>query len=334
MAPTELLLGLGGTKGGVFYLHGTDEYRKEAAARALADAHLDPSTREFNYDRLRGSELDLEMLASALGTPPMMAEWRVVLLRETQYLASSQRIRTLLLRTAESPPPGLALILLCSVPERSSARFYQDLARVARSLEFQTPKLDDLPGWIMEWAREAFASEVTEEAARVLAYAVGSDSSVLAKELEKLSTLTGEGTAITLDVVKSAGSRIPRQDRWEWFDLIGQRRFIDALRGLEILLEHGETGVGLTIGMTTHLLRLGVVVDGGPGRLQAILPPHQRWLARRYGVQARLWTVETVETALSGLLEVDRLLKASPVADAHFLESWILGQLVGEDVAA
>jgi DNA polymerase-3 subunit delta len=334
MAPTELPPGLGEPKGGVFYLHGTDEHRKESVARTLVEAHLDPATGDFNYDLIRGSELNLETLASALGTPPMMAEWRVVLLRETQALASSQRIRTLLLNTAASPPPGLALVLLCTVPERSSARFYRDLERVARSLEFQTPSLNDLPGWLMEWGRDAFGREITEEAARALAQAVGSDSSALARELEKLSTLAGEGEVITLDVVKSAGTGIPRQDRWKWFDLIGHRRFMEALQGLEILLGHGETGVGLTVGLTTHLLRLGVVVDGGPAKLQAILPPQQRWIAKRYGEQGRLWTTGAIKTALDGLLEVDRLLKASPVADVHFLESWILSQAMLKDTAA
>ena len=68
-------------KGGVFFLFGGDEFRKEEEARALVDWHLDPGTRDFNYDPMRGSEVSVEDMASILATPPMMAEWRVVLLR-------------------------------------------------------------------------------------------------------------------------------------------------------------------------------------------------------------------------------------------------------------
>ncbi len=332
MISTELQTDLGEAKGGVFYLHGSDEYRKEAAAHTLVDAHLDPATADFNYDLIRGSEVSLERLACALGTPPMMAEWRVILLKETQALASSQRSRTLLLRVAESPPPGLVLILLCTVPERSSARFYKDLARAARGLEFRTPNANDLPVWLMQWSRETFHRGMSEEAARALAQAMGSNVSALAQELEKLSTLTEDGDEITIDIVKSAGTRILRQDRWQWFDLIGQRRFTDALEGLQVLLQHGETGVGLTVGLATHLLRLGVVVDGGVKKLEAALPRNQRWLAGRYSSQARQWTVDALLDALGGLLQVDRLLKASPVSAAHFLESWILEQAATEEV--
>jgi len=326
--------GIAQARGGVFYLHGSDEFRKEGAARALASAHLDDATRDFNYDLLRGSEVTTESLSAAFGTPPMMAEWRVVLMRETQALASSKRARTLLLKVAESPPPGLALILMCTVPDRSTARFYKDLERLAHNMEFATPSVNDLPGWLMDWSRKTYHRELTEDAACALAERSGGNSSTLALELEKLSTRTAEGEAITLEVVESTGSGIPRQDRWKWFDFIGERRFMEALDGLRILLSHGETGVGITIGMTTHLLRIGVVLHGGQKRLEAALPRNQRWLARRYGAQARCWRPEDLDEALKGLLEVDRLLKASPHADEHFLEAWVLAQASAAGVAA
>jgi len=43
--------------------------------------------------------------------------------------------------------------------------------------------------------------------------------------------------------------------------------------------------------------------------------------------QARGWTPEEVEEAVEGLLEVDRLLKSSPLPDLHHVESWLLARL-------
>mgnify|MGYP000197446105 FL=1 len=60
-------------RGGVFYLYGEDAFRKEEVVSALIDAHLDSATRDFNLDQLRGTETDVETLASVLATPPMMA---------------------------------------------------------------------------------------------------------------------------------------------------------------------------------------------------------------------------------------------------------------------
>jgi DNA polymerase-3 subunit delta len=331
--PKSLQAALGEPKGGVYYLHGEDEYRKEEAARALADALLDPGTRDFNYDLVRGTQADYETLAVLLGTPPMMSEWRVILVRETQAFATSSKIRDLLLSSAKSPPEGLALILLCTKPASSTARFYKEMEQAARSFEFKLPNLNDLPAWVMEWARESFGREVTEEAARALVQGIGSDSGILAREIEKLTTLVEEGGTITLDTVKAAGTRVPRQDRWRWFELVGERKFGEAIEGLSILLEHGESGVGLVIGTTTHLLRLGVVADGGARALEPLLPPNQKWLTKRYLEQARRWTVPELEAALAGMLRVDELLKASRMSEEHLLQGWLLERMA-EGIAA
>ncbi|MFW5904877.1 MAG: DNA polymerase III subunit delta [bacterium] len=318
----------------MFYLHGDDEFRKDEAARLLVGAHLDEATSDFNYDRLRGSEVDPETLASVLGTPPMMADWRVVLLRETEALAPSRRTRDILMETVESPPPGLALILVCTVPSGSKARFYRDLAQSARSREFRSVGADELPGWLMTRAREHHGRRMEEAAARGLAAAVGADLSVLAQELEKLDTLVPEGEPITPDRIRQAGTHIPRQDRWAWFDLVAERRFGQALEGLPVLLSHGESGVGLTIGLATHFLRLGVAVAGGRGALEKTLHGGQRWIAGKVARQAPRWTLDEVEEAVKGLLRVDRLLKSSPLPDRHFLETWLLERAAAPEEAA
>jgi len=314
-------------RGGVFYLSGADEYRKEEAARALAAAHLDPATRDFNFDVVRGSQADFESLAVLLGTPPMMAEWRVILVRETQAFATSAKIREFLLATAKAPPDGLALILLCTMPEKSTAKFYQEMAKAARSFDFALPDPNDLPFWAMETARDSFGREMTEEAARALVQGIGAETGLLTREIEKLATLVGEGAPITLQTVEAAGTRIPRQDRWRWFEMIGERKFLEAIEGLPILLDHGETGVGLVIGTTTHLLRVGVVADGGSRALEALLPPNQKWLARKYLDQARLWTPSEIEAALAGLMRVDELLKSSRMTAEHLIEGWLLERI-------
>jgi DNA polymerase-3 subunit delta len=322
--------------GGVFYLHGDDEFRKEEAARFLVEAHLDPATAAFNHDRMSGSELDVEDLASVVATPPMMAEWRVVVVRETEALASSSRARKVLLDAAESPPPGLALILVCTVPDGSKARFYKDLASRARDLAFRAVSPNDVPGWLVTRAKDVHGLEMTEEAARALGSAVGADLGVLARELEKLADFVGDGATVDRDAVEAAGTRLPRQDRWHWFDLVGERRFDEAVRTLATLLgQQGESGVGLVIGLATHLLRVGVVADRGVGALEGALPSHQKWLARKMGPtlsrQARAWTPRELEAALEGLLRVDRLLKSSGLGDQSLIEEWLLTERVRAD---
>jgi DNA polymerase-3 subunit delta len=322
--PLEEIPELAGTRGGVFYFHGDDAFRKEEAVRALADSHLDPATRDFNLDPLRGNEVDTEKLASVLATPPMMAEWRVVIVREVEGLASSSRSRDVLLAAVSSPPPGLALILSATVPQGSRAKFYKDLARRARSVEFQPFGDADLVGWLMARTSGRFGVDMEPEAAQALGAAIGADLGILAREIEKLVDFVGDRRRITLADVEAVGTRLPRQNRWRWFDLVGDGRIDEALGTLDVLFGDGETGVGLVIGLTTHLLRLGVVADRGPAELEAALPSHQRWLARKLVAQSKRWRADDIDAALEGLLRVDRLLKASPLTQEHLLEDWLL----------
>lgn len=263
----------------------------------------------------------------------MMAEWRVVVLREVEGLASTKKARDELIDIAKDPPPGLALIMSCTVPSGSKAKFYRELAKHARSVEFRAISEADVPGWLMARAEEAHGLELDAAAARALGAAIGTDLGVLSQELEKLARFVGDRRAIGIADVEAAGTKLPSQDRWRWFDLVGERRFEEARRALTVLLGQGETGVGLVIGLTTHFLRLGIAVQKGPRGLEEALPRHQKWLAKRVAGQAGGWSIDEIDHALAGLLDVDQRLKASPHTDEHFLESWLLGLRVRAEAA-
>ncbi len=317
---------LGSERGGVFYLHGEDHFRKDVCVRELVAAHLDEGTKDFNYDPVRGAEVDAETLASLIATPPMMAEFRVVVVRGVEGLASSKHAREVLVRTAQNPPPGLALILSATVPSGSKAKFYRELAKHARSVEFRAISDADVPGWLMNRAREEHDLDFEPEAAQALGAAVGPNLGVLSQEIDKLADFVGDRGVITREDVDAAGTKLPSQDRWRWFDLVGDRRFEEARAALPVLIGQGDSGVSLVIGLTTHLLRLGIAAGSGQSALESALPYHQKWVAKRVAGQARRWTVSEVDDALAGLLHVDRMLKASGLKskDEHFIETWLL----------
>lgn len=319
-------------KGGVFFLSGEDAFRRDRAAEALVRAHLDDGTSAFNLDRYHGSDLEVETLASVLATPPMMAEWRVVEVREVEALSSSSRFRELLLATAQNPPPGLALVLV-SAPT-TGAKFWKDLQKAATSVQFGALTDDEVPAWLMEHARSTLGVAMDEDAARALGAAVGTDLGVLARELDKLRDYVQEGRPITRADVEAAGTHLPRQDRWKWFEMVGERRFDEALEALPVLLGQGESGVGLVIGLSTQLLRLAVARTRGPDALSDALEPRMRWLTRKIVPQARRWSPDELEAAIVGLLRADRLLKASGVGDEAILEEWLLARLVRAREAA
>jgi DNA polymerase III subunit delta len=311
-----------GRRGGIFFLFGDEEYLKEEAAAAIVAAHLDPATRDFNYDQLRGGDLAPESLASIAGTPPMMAEYRVVVVREAQALAANARMRGVVEALLDRKPSDLALVFVATLPDRSKAQFYERLKRETVAVDFPPLSGTDLPGWLTDHARQR-GLELDTSAARALA-TTGSDLGVLVQELAKLIDYVGDRTSITRDDVTAVVGSVPRQNRWEWFDLVADARFRDARTGIPILLESGESGVGLIIGLGTQFLRLGIAAAGGEKALGAALPPHQRWLAGRIAKQARRWDIAGVEDALDDLLRADRLLKSSSLNERQIIEELLL----------
>jgi DNA polymerase III subunit delta len=311
-----------GRRGGIFFLFGDEEYLKEESAAAITAAHLDPATRDFNYDQLRGADLEPETLASIANTPPMMAEWRVVVVREAQALGTNARARSAMESLLDSRPPELALILVATLPDRSKAAFWERLKKEAVAVEFPQLAGSDLPGWLSHRAEQG-GIDLDVPAARALA-ATGSDLGVLVKELEKLTDYVADRKTITRDDVVAIVGSVPKQDRWGWFDMVGDARFREARGAIPVLLEAGESGVGLVIGLGTHFLRLAVAATGGERALGAALPPHQRWLAGRIAKQARRWNAGAVEDAVDDLLRADRLLKSSSLDDRQILEELLL----------
>lgn len=308
--------------GGVFFLIGEEEHLKGAATRAIIHAHVDPGTRDFNLDEVRGTEVTPERLGSLIQTPPMMADWRVVVVRDAQGLAVSSIMRSILERVVASPPVGLALVLVADIGT-SKAKIWSTVKKHATTVEFPRLSEADLPGWLMERARdEGFELEV--DAARALGAAVGPDLATAVREMEKLRDYLGDRTTIVrADVVALVGS-IPRQDRWEWIDRVAERRFDLARAGLPVLLDMGESGVGLVIALGNQMLRIAVCQAGGRDALESHLPPNQRWLARRVETQARGWTTHAIEDALDHLQRADRLLKSAPLSDLQIMEELLL----------
>ncbi|WP_420633714.1 DNA polymerase III subunit delta [Candidatus Palauibacter sp.] len=294
---------------GGWFLHGDAVRLRDEAAQQLVDAALDPATRDFNYDQFQSEAVTGEQLASTLAMPPMMAERRVVFVRDAERLGAG--VRAVLKQAAEALPSDIALIVTATIPKGSRAAFYRDLKKSCRTLEWSSPRAAEVPGWIRDRARRRWGFDLSPGAAQWIAGAVGADLSILDAELEKLSRLPADRR--TEADIKALVPRTHRIDRWTWLDLVASRKYGRALRELDDVLT-SERGVGLVAGLVEHHLLLGLALDGGSPALRAVLSETGRgylsWKADAYARQARAWTVDELDHALRALHRADRHLKS------------------------
>jgi DNA polymerase-3 subunit delta len=306
----------------VFFLHGEEDHLREEAAARIVAAFLDPTTRDFNYDQLRGSDVSAEDLASLAATPPLMASYRVIVVREGQGL--SAKAREVVEEIAAAPSPGLALVVMAQIPAQSKAKFYDTLKQRALWMEFAAVQELDLPGWLTERAREEHGLDLELDAARAMVGGVGGQLGILASELEKLAAYVEGRARITREDVGAVGGYLARVNRWSWFDLVTEKAFAEALRQLPDLLAAGETGVALVIGMSAQIVRLGLGVAGGKEALERELKSFQKTGIGRTVSASRAWTLEEVDVAVEELLRTDRLLKSASLTDRQAVEELLL----------
>lgn len=180
----------------VYLLHGDDEYRKDSAARELVAAAVDPATRDFNLDTLRSADLSADQLGSALHTPPMMAERRVVVLRDPHGVRKDAR--AVLERYLTRPSRELLLVMIAAAGAPGTTKGEKELDQLLRAaastVGFPLLQERESAEWVVHHLREVHATSIEEDAVALLIEAVGTDSSQLASELDKLTSYVQGGT--------------------------------------------------------------------------------------------------------------------------------------------
>ena len=318
-----------------YYLYGDDDFLKEQALRDLIAAAVDPATRDFNLDVRRGSEIDAETLGSLLRTPPMMAERRVVAIRDATALKKDARAA--LERCLGAPSPDVVLVLVTG----AGAKVDKELAARAVTVEFAPLAGDRVPKWIAHHARTHLAVDITPEAATLLQSVVGNDLPELAAELDKLASYAN-GAAINEAAVSDAVGVRRGETTGDLLDRVASRDVRGALAMLHRVLSQPKTsGVTLVMALSTQVLAMawGLAEHGGrlPSfRLEqeyfALLKagrayPGRPWseAVHSWSAQANQWTSAQYDRALDALLAADLALKSSGVStDEQVIESLIL----------
>ena len=317
-----------------YYLYGEDDFLKEDALRQLLAAAVDPATRDFNLDVRRGAELDGETLGVLLGTLPMMAERRVVVVRDVAAL--KKETRGVLDRYLERPAPDVVLVLVAP----AGTKVDRTLADRATPLEYPPLTGDRVPKWIAHYVASELGASITPSAAELLQSAVGSDLPQLAPELDKLASYTNGGEIDERAVAEVVGVR-RGETIGDLLDRVAMRDAAGAIALVDHVLSQPKTNaVQVVMALTTQTLALawGQAMRQGGTSVAALsrmyfdfLKEGSGYPGRPWGEAASAWTkavdgwdAPSLDLALDLLLAADVLLKESKLSS----EEQILASLV------
>ncbi len=238
----------------VYYFHGQEDVLKDEAVRKILDQALDPSLRDFNFDQRSASQLDAEEVHALCNTLPMLAQRRVVLLREVEAWKRKTKGRAEFLRYLERPSPDTIVILVQGSAEDGEDR---ELAAAATTVRFDPLPSERARKWLLNQAGKLGVT-LEPDAAEHLVRSVGSDLGALQSELSKLASLPA-GEALTASRVGELVGVRHGETLWDWREALldGQTGRAATLLPL-VLAQAGVSGVKLVTAVGTALVGLGI----------------------------------------------------------------------------
>ncbi|HEX6315001.1 MAG TPA: DNA polymerase III subunit delta [Gemmatimonadaceae bacterium] len=302
----------------VYYFRGDDDFLKDHTARELIAAVVDPSTRDFNLEIVRGDETSAEALDTALSTPPMFAERRMVVIRDVQALRKDARAA--LAGYLARPAADTVLLLV----EPAGEKVDSALASASFVVDFAPLSDERVPGWIAHHVASSLGAEITEPAALVLHEAVGSDLAALAAELDKLASYAGGGR-IDEDAVRAVVGVRSGESLPDLLDAVAARDGARAARLVPaVLAQPKSNAVNVIMALATQM----AAIAWGRAARDRNVPPA--------GVDAGYWSLLKSGKAFPG-----RTWREAVTCWSRATQRWTtpelaaaLDQLLAADIAA
>jgi DNA polymerase-3 subunit delta len=317
-----------------YYLHGGEAILKDESQALILDTALEPSLRDFNLDILSAQQLEPEAVASVCATLPMMAERRVVVVRDVEAWKRKTRAKQSVVSYLERPSPETVLVLV----QGGDGDVDDDLAAHCVAVNCAGLSGDALDEWLD--VRIAVAGiDLAADAREHLVRATGGELGLLTAEIAKLSGLTGP---IDRDTVSSlVGIRFGETPD-DWRDAVLRDDVAAAVRLVPRLLETtGNSGVKLVtlLGASLIALRWARATAEDDKRARGGLLADRvkklcfeaRPAVGSYGPFANLiaevtprWTQPRLQAAIATTLAADIALKGTTISD----ETGIMTDLV------
>ena len=173
----------------VYYLMGEEDYYIDKLSDVIVDAVLSKDERDFNLDIVYGAEVNVDKIIELAHAYPMMAERRVVLVREAQAIRSLEGLEAYLAHLTPT-----TVLIFCHKHGKLDARKSVAKAIQQVGVVYESKKLFDnqLPPFISQYMRQHNV-DIEPQAVQMLAGHVGADLSRLTTEMDKLLLALPEG---------------------------------------------------------------------------------------------------------------------------------------------
>lgn len=212
----------------VYLLMGTEPYYPDLVCDEIIKYALTDSERDFNQTVFYGLDTDAGTVASECRSYPMMAERRLVVLKEAQSMKTLEDLATYVSDPMEST---VLVILMHGASADKRRALYKNVQKKGVVLVSDALRDYEMPQWITSFYKSR-GLDIEPAAAALLAEYAGTDMSRIMLETEKMQKNLPEGTVRVnaADIEKNVG--ISRQ--FSIFELTKALSYMKAEKALKI----------------------------------------------------------------------------------------------------
>ena len=311
----------------VIFLVSQEHFLLKEREGQIRDRLVPRESRDLNFQILYGWEAEVTRVVEFLQTMPFLAEKRLLVIREVQTFEEVNHLDAYM----KDPNPASCLLMTSSELKKKDP-LYRKLSRLARVSEVRKPGEDKLADWVVE--RFAAAGKAIEkDLADALVQTAAGDMAILATEIQKIVSGSGEADTISKDdlsVSVPGGVEVV----FNFLDALGEGDHPKAMAAQKKLLDHGNKPEYLVHMMAWHfrqLIRGRDHMDSGLNPRQAAEKMGKKYPEARekFARQIRRATSEGLIQALEILSGYDLELKRGGIPERMVLDRLVLDLLRG-----
>lgn len=310
----------------LYLLTGEESFLVEENLKSLIQAAVPEELREFNLDIFSAANFNAGQVIDAVGMLPMMADRRVIVLKDVGDLKAKD-LESLAPLLDRSDSASTSIMIMTAVKADMRLKFFKRVSDLGAVVKFDRPFENQMGKWV-EYFADRQGKQIDPDATALLVEYVGTSLSEMDLEVQKLARFAGDRARISISDVQSVSTRVRVASVFALTEAIGTNNREAAFVYLAQLLDQGESPVGILSLITRHIRILKFVKEAQAENLTASqmsgrvgVPP---FFLKDYTLQTRLWSQDKIARAFDLCLMTDRALKSSPVSSHIWLENFVL----------
>lgn len=308
----------------LYLFYGEEEFLKHYYFQLLKQAIVDDALADFNYQVFEGSRLNYDEIESALITPPMMSQRKLLLMKDTNvFKSASEEAKKFWHNRFGQIPDYVCLVFYEQEIDRRSA-LYKSLTKYGEGVECTYMEAVELRNWIGRGCRES-GKRIGQRDADYLIQLCDASMNHIKRELEKLFAYCSD--TITRADIDRIVTKMPQSRVFELMNEMmrknGQGVF-SRLEEMKTLKESPFLILSLLCTNFERILHTKILVEKGtPYQNIAGLIGISPYFVRDYVYAAGQFEKVFLHWAISRCAEIDFGIKEGKLSDWLAIEQFL-----------